>query len=152
MVCVIFISSFCEYISSLPDKVNFYLVKNIAFTILVIRNSPPKKGMIVTKDCQMILFQPQGRLDLEGGTNLLQQMTTRVPQQDALWVVNLAKIDFMDSSGLVSLIKGLKESHACGCRLVLCNVQAHVRLVFELTQLDSVFEIFDTYENLLLNC
>ncbi len=100
----------------------------------------------------MILFQPQGRLDLQGGDTLLQQLSKIVPQQDSLWVVNLAKVDFMDSSGLVSLIKGLKEASSCGCRLVLCNVQANVRLVFELTQLDSVFEIFDTYENLITNC
>lgn len=131
---------------------NFNLIENVTFTIPVICNSPPKKGMIVTKECQMILFQPQGRLDLEVGTNLLQQLAIRVSQQDALWVINLAKVDFMDSSGLVSLIKGLKEARACGCRLVLCNVQANVRLVFELTQLDSVFEIFDTYENLISNC
>lgn len=54
----------------------------------------------------------------------------------------------MDSSGLVPLVKGLKAARQSGCRLVLCNVQAPVRLILELTQLDSVFEIFPTYEDI----
>ncbi|MGH8001345.1 MAG: STAS domain-containing protein, partial [Brasilonema sp.] len=42
----------------------------------------------------------------------------------------------------------LKSARQSGCRLVLCNVQSSVRLVLELTQLDSVFEIFHTYEDI----
>ena len=50
----------------------------------------------------------------------------------------------MNSSGLVSLAKALKNARSSGCRLVLCNLQLPVKLIFKLTQLDSVFEIFDT--------
>ncbi|ARV63332.1 anti-anti-sigma factor [Nostocales cyanobacterium HT-58-2] len=105
--------------------------------------------MTITSECQVVLFKPEGRIDLEGGMTLSEKMAAVVPQRHQLWVIDLAKVDFMDSSGLVSLVKGLKSAHQSGCRLVLCNVQAPVRLILELTQLDSVFEIFNTYDDIL---
>lgn len=102
-----------------------------------------------TQEFQLILFQPQQRLDVDGGKALEAQLAELMPQRQALWVIDLAKVDFMDSAGLVSLITGLKAARQSGCRLVLCNVQPPVRLVLELTQLDSVFEIFDSYDAVL---
>jgi anti-anti-sigma factor len=70
------------------------------------------------------------------------------PQHHQLWVIDLSEVDFMDSSGLVPLVKGLTSARQSGCRLVLCNVKAPVKLILELTQLDSVFEIFQNYEDI----
>lgn len=105
--------------------------------------------MTLTTECQMILFKPQGSIDLRGGMALSEKMAGVVPQHNQLWVIDLVDVDFMDSSGLVSLVKGLKTARQSGCRLVLCNVKAPVRLILEITQLDSVFEIFHTYEDIL---
>ncbi|MDP5338230.1 MAG: STAS domain-containing protein [Nodularia sp. (in: cyanobacteria)] len=100
---------------------------------------------------QVVLFKPQGTIDLQGGMAFSEQMLEVTPQSDQLWVIDLSEVDFMDSSGLVPLINGLTSARKSGCRLVLCNVQAAVRLILELTQLDSVFEIFDTYEDIFTN-
>jgi anti-sigma B factor antagonist len=107
------------------------------------------KFMTLTQEPQVVLFKPQGSIDLQGGLALTEQMTQAGFQPHQLWVLDLAEVDFMDSSGLVSLVKGLTSARQVGCRLVLCNVQTPVRLILELTQLDSVFEIFDTYEEIL---
>jgi anti-sigma B factor antagonist len=104
--------------------------------------------MTLTQELQVILFKPQSSIDLEGGMVLSKQMAQVIPQANQLWVIDLAEVNFMDSSGLVPLVKGLKAARQSGCRLVLCNVQTPVRLILELTQLDSVFEIFDTYEDI----
>ncbi|SRR5579883_2406038 len=109
----------------------------------------PVKCMTLTSECQMILFKPQGSIDLRGGVALSEKMAEVVPQRHQLWVIDLAEVDFMDSSGLVSLVQGLKAARRIGCRLILCNVKAPVRLILELTQLDSVLEIFHTYEDIL---
>ncbi|MEA5515649.1 STAS domain-containing protein [Nodularia sp. UHCC 0506] len=100
---------------------------------------------------QVVLFKPQGSIDLQGGMNFSQQMLEVTPQAGQLWVIDLSEVDFMDSSGLVPLINGLTSARESGCRLVLCNVQTPVRLILELTQLDSVFEIFDTYEDIFIS-
>lgn len=104
---------------------------------------------MVTQELQLIVLQPQGRLDLQSGKVLEKQMASLVPQPHDLWVVDLAQVDFMDSFGLVTLVIGLKAARNSGCRLVLCNLQAPVQLVFELTQLDLVFEIFESYDAVL---
>lgn len=102
--------------------------------------------MTSTPRYQMIVLQPQGPLDLQGGKVLREQLADLMPQPQDLWVIDLAKVDFMDSNGLVALVTGLLAARTSGCRLVLCNVQAPVRIVFELTQLDEVFEIFESYD------
>lgn len=69
----------------------------------------------------------------------LESATAKQPVQI---VVNLAKVNFMDSSGLSTLVLGLKRSREMKGDLRLCNLQSPVRMVFELTRLDKVFEIF----------
>ncbi len=103
---------------------------------------------MITQEYQVILFKPQGSIDLQGGMALSEQMAQVKPQRQQLWVIDLAEVDFMDSSGLVPLVKGLKAARQSGCRLVICNVKDPVRLILELTQLDSVLEIFNTYEDI----
>lgn len=105
--------------------------------------------MTFTQERQVTLFKPEGRMDLQGGNALSEKIALAIPKPEQFWVIDLAKVDFMDSSGLVSLVKGLKVARQSNCRLVLCNVTAPVRLVLELTHLDSVFEIFNTYEDVL---
>lgn len=105
--------------------------------------------MTLTQERQMILFKPQGNIDLQVGNTLSEQISEVTPHPEQLWVIDLAEVEFMDSSGLVPLVKALKAVRQSGCRLVLCNVQAPVRLVLELTHLDSVFEIVDNYQEAL---
>jgi anti-sigma B factor antagonist len=118
----------------------FFFVKPINYLV---------KIMTLTQERQVILFKPEGAIDLQEGMALSEKMSVIKPQSHQLWVIDLAAVDFMDSSGLVSLVKGLKAARQSGCRLVLCSVQTPVRLILELTQLDSVFEIFNSYEDIL---
>ncbi len=55
--------------------------------------------MTLTQELQVILFKPQGSIDLQGGMALSEQMARVVPQLNQLWVIDLAEVDFMDSSG-----------------------------------------------------
>ncbi|QSJ15723.1 STAS domain-containing protein [Nostoc sp. UHCC 0702] len=105
--------------------------------------------MTISQELQVVLFKPQGSIDLDGGMALSEEMAKTEPKPHQLWVIDLAKVDFMDSSGLVPLVKGLTTARQSGCRLVLCNMKAPVRLILELTQLDSVFEIFNTYDDIV---
>ena len=105
--------------------------------------------MAHTQECQLIVLQPQGHLDLQHCTSLEKQMDSLIPRPYNLLVIDLAQVDFMDSYGLIVLVKGLKAARQSSCRLVLCNLQASVRLVFELSQMDLVFEIFESYDAFL---
>ena len=60
----------------------------------------------------------------------------------AFLVVNLANVQFIDSTALSVLVQGLKRSRLLQGDLRLCNVPAPIRMILELTRLDNVFEIF----------
>lgn len=55
--------------------------------------------------------------------------------------VALDAVDFMDSSGIATLVEGLQWSRLTGGRFVLMGMQENVRDVFSLAKLDTVFEI-----------
>ena len=61
-------------------------------------------------------------------------------------VVNMSEVGFIDSTGLSTLIHGLKRSRNMNGDLKLCGLQQSVRMIFELTRLDKVFEFF-VYED-----
>lgn len=106
------------------------------------------RTMTDQKVSRAIVLQPQGRLDLEGGVALQHQIAAIASERYSYWILDLANIEFINSSGLVALITGLNSANKCNCRLVVCNVQASVKLIFEITQLDRVFEIVEDLEAL----
>jgi anti-sigma B factor antagonist len=57
-------------------------------------------------------------------------------------VVNLAQVDFIDSTGLATLVQGMKHCRQQRGDLHLCALQQPIRIIFELTRLDKAFQIF----------
>jgi anti-sigma B factor antagonist len=61
-------------------------------------------------------------------------------------VVNLEDVSFLDSTGLSTLVQGMKRSRKLNGDIRLCGLRPPIRMVFELTRLDRVFEIFGSEE------
>ena len=61
-----------------------------------------------TYQYQLIMVQPQGRLDVQGGRALEKQLVSLITDSQTLLIVNLEQVEFMNSSGLVSLARALK--------------------------------------------
>ena len=59
-------------------------------------------------------------------------------------VVNLEGVNFVDSTGLSTLVRGLKNSREKGGDVHVCCLQQPVRVIFELTRLDKAFNIFQS--------
>jgi anti-sigma B factor antagonist len=64
-------------------------------------------------------------------------------------IVNLKDVPFIDSSGLASLVSGLKTLGGEASNLKLAAPQSQARLLFELTMFDRVFEIHDSVDDAL---
>jgi anti-anti-sigma factor len=105
--------------------------------------------MAVPNFTQHIVLQPQNCLDSQAGTLLQQQLAEILPDRHKLWIIDMTAVDFIDSSGICALVGGLNAARQRGCRLVICNLSATVRLIFEITQLDQLFEIFDSCEQVI---
>ena len=70
---------------------------------------------------------------------------SRVPRV----VVNLSGVHYIDSSGVASLVEGLKASRDLGSRFILFGLSTAAREVFQLSRLLKVFEIYDSEEEAL---
>ena len=64
-------------------------------------------------------------------------------------VVNLSQVRYMDSSGVASLVEGLKASRDLGSRFILFGLSPSVREVLQLSRLIKVFEVYDNEEQAL---
>ncbi|NEP43655.1 MAG: STAS domain-containing protein [Okeania sp. SIO2H7] len=99
---------------------------------------------------KQIVFQPRGhRFDLETADRLKQQLAKIRSDRYPVLVVDMTHVEFIDSPGLGTLVMGLKTARQQGCRLVICNLQPSVRLIFEISQLDRAFEIVDSLDAVL---
>jgi len=58
--------------------------------------------------------------------------------------LNLEKVRYIDSSGIASLVEGLKASRDMGSRLILFGLSKTVREVMELSRLQKIFEIHES--------
>jgi len=64
-------------------------------------------------------------------------------------IVNLLQVRYIDSSGIASLVEGLKESRALQNRLILFGLSKEARDVLKLTHLLQIFEVYDTEKQAL---
>lgn len=88
-----------------------------------------------------------GRLDTHSAQRLRQQLLLAANGSDKNVIVDLAGIDFIDSSGLAAIVQGMKQCRAGGGDLRLCRPPQAVRMVLELTRLDKALDIFPNHES-----
>lgn len=96
------------------------------------------------------ILELAGSLDWSGARLLRRAVIDATAGQPAQVVVNLRKVNFLDSSGLSTLVVGLKRARKNQGNLCLCGLQSPVRMIFELTRFDKVFEIFVSEEDAIL--
>jgi anti-sigma B factor antagonist len=94
---------------------------------------------------QIATVEPQGYISAANAPQFLDQLTSAVAtEENEILLVDMKEVEFLDSAGLMVLVKTLKMAQNLGRRLIICSLAPSVRMVFELTQLDRVFEIFDS--------
>jgi anti-sigma B factor antagonist len=63
-------------------------------------------------------------------------------------ILDLAKVDFLDSSGLGAVVGSMKQL-SNSCKLDLAGLTPTVDKVFRITRMDRVFRIYDSKEDAL---
>jgi anti-sigma B factor antagonist len=84
-------------------------------------------------------------LDANNAAQLKQDMTAIVERHSKL-VFDLARLRFVDSSGLGAFLSCLRKVNERGGDLKLCAMSKTVRAVFELVRMHRVFDIQPTRE------
>ncbi|NJM73320.1 MAG: STAS domain-containing protein [Scytonema sp. RU_4_4] len=97
----------------------------------------------------VIVLTPTGRLDITTAWPFRLKLQECISKLSRHVVVNLGQVNFIDSSGLTSLVAGMRDAQKGKGSFCICNVHPEAKLVFEVTMMDTVFEIFETEEEAL---
>lgn len=96
-------------------------------------------------DPKVTVVRPQGTLNASNAVDFQRQIITAVAQEkQSVFVVDMEQVESLDSAGLMALVSGLRLAQALDQRFSLCCVCGSIRMVLELTQLDQVFEVFES--------
>lgn len=93
-----------------------------------------------------VILRPAGRIDAESSASVRDSIFEIVDQGAEAIIVDLNQVDFMDSSGLSTLVSGHKLITKRQGWLCICNPNAQIRTALRLTMLDRVLPIFDSVE------
>ncbi|MFN6526536.1 STAS domain-containing protein [Nostoc sp. ChiSLP03a] len=93
---------------------------------------------------KIAVIRPQGCLNAANALEFERDMATALAQNGiSTLVVDLAAVESLDSAGLMALLSTHKLALTLGRSCQLSAVGPQIRMIFELTQLDRVFEILD---------
>lgn len=90
------------------------------------------------------VVQPTGILDGTKAGQFRQEISQLVEDKAEVVLVDFKDVTFMDSSGLGALVLALKTVRASGGKMFICSVNDQIKMLFELTSMDRVFEIFSS--------
>jgi len=99
---------------------------------------------------KITIFDVSGDIDLATSPELRKALLRELKElRMPRVVVNLQAVRYIDSSGVASLVEGLKASRDAGSRFVLYGLNTRVTEVLRLSKLRSIFEVCDSEEQAL---
>ena len=98
---------------------------------------------------EILLVKPLGkRIDAPSAPEFKSAMLNWIDTGYTRILLDLSEVDFIDSSGLGSIVSTLKAIGDKG-DLSICGLKETVMSLFRLTRMDRVFQIFSTEEEAL---
>jgi anti-sigma B factor antagonist len=98
----------------------------------------------------LVILDLSGDIDLAHSPAMRKVLLVEIKEKHTRKVyLNLKNVRYIDSSGIASLVEGLKASRDQGSRMILYSLSPSVREVMELSRLQKIFEIYDNEEQAL---
>lgn len=90
------------------------------------------------------ILEIEGEIDVYTSPQLKQDIVKLAEQGTKHLIINLSKVEYLDSTGLGVLIGGLKRFREKEGNLVLVGPGMRILRIFEITGLDKIFDIYAT--------
>ena len=91
-----------------------------------------------------VVLSVEGSVDIYSSPELRGELKVALEKKAPRIVVDLQGVTFVDSSGLATLIEALQKVHGYTGKLLLCSLSPTVLGVFQLANLDNIFQIRPT--------
>jgi anti-sigma B factor antagonist len=96
------------------------------------------------------IFDVVGDIDLANSPEVRKALLREVREvRTPRVLMNLTKVRYIDSSGVASLVEGLKASRDLGSRFILFGLSGAAREVLQLSRLLKIFEVYEDEETAL---
>ena len=106
--------------------------------------------MDTKKEGQKLIVYPKGRLDLAASSQAEEEIFRLIDNEGHHHLIlNLKGVDYMSSSGFRVCIAVLRKLNTCKGTFKLCCVQPSVYRIFEVIELKSLFNVYETEEEAL---
>ena len=106
-------------------------------------------GFQVEKVNDVLVVDVEGQLIVGNRQELKQKVLEELEKGERKFVVDFEKTGYIDSSGLGVLVSLSKKIREQGGELRLANLNEDLRTLFELTKLDTLFQIADSRDEAL---
>lgn len=97
--------------------------------------------MEIRREGDTVYIEIEGDISFNNAQDIREDISRNIRETDKTAIVNLSKVDFMDSSGLSIFITLLKKIKGQGGNLILEYPQLGVQRFLEMTRLDELMEI-----------
>ena len=88
----------------------------------------------------------EGEVDVYTSPQLKQDLVQIAERGVKRVIINLSKVEYLDSTGLGVLIGGLKRLREADGNLALVGPGMRIQRIFEITGLNKIFDIYATEE------
>ncbi len=95
---------------------------------------------------EYLLVKIIGEVDVYTSIDLKKELNKLVEAEKNKLIIDLIKVNYMDSSGLGVLVALLKEIKKNGGELKLVNLPVSVKKIFDLTRLTKFFDIYESLD------
>ncbi len=87
----------------------------------------------------------EGRLDVSVANEVEEELARMIDNENQRHIVlNMDKVEYMSSSGFRACIATLRKLNSREGTLKLCNIRPSVKRIFDVIELTSLFEIYDS--------
>jgi anti-anti-sigma factor len=97
------------------------------------------------------VIQPTGVLDVTNCSQLRREILEVANTGGCNVLVDCQNLSFMDSSGLSALVLASQKMREVNGQLSICSINQQIEMLFELSSMDDIFEIFPSSEEFYRN-
>ncbi|MCA9302953.1 MAG: STAS domain-containing protein [Phycisphaerales bacterium] len=94
----------------------------------------------------IVVITPTADIDMSRSPELRTAIQQAMSKKINKLIVNLDGVNYMDSSGLATLVEAMRTANTSNTQLILTAMHPKVRAIFDIARLDSFFTIIDSVE------
>lgn len=95
----------------------------------------------------IFVFRISGEININTSPDVKRSFDRVVKEKHDRVIIDLAQVEYVDSSGLATLVEAYKNLKSYGGKLKLAAISSKVRGLFEITKLDKLFDIAEDLDS-----